>query len=53
MSNAGVRSVDKKGTFDQFLKSVKNKDISPRLKKLKKSILIKSPFKKSATVKSA
>ena len=53
VSNAGVRSVDKKGTFDQFLKSVKNKDISPRLKKLKKSILIKSPFKKSSTVKSA
>ena len=53
VSNAGVRSVDKKGTFDQFLKSVKNRDISPRLKKLKKSILIKSPFKKSATAKSA
>ena len=52
VSNAGVRSVDKKGTFDQFLKSVKNKDISPRLKKLKKSILIKSPFKKTAIVKS-
>ncbi|MDA8570201.1 50S ribosomal protein L28 [Candidatus Pelagibacter sp.] len=52
VSNAGVRSVDKKGTFDQFLKSVKNKDISPRLKKLKKSILIKSPFKKTVTVKS-
>tara|TARA_B110000967_G_C18765106_1_gene499964 strand:- start:161 stop:472 length:312 start_codon:yes stop_codon:yes gene_type:complete len=53
VSNAGVRNVDKKGTFDQFLKSVKNKDISPRLKKLKKSILIKSPFKKTALVKSA
>ena len=35
VSNAGVRSVDKKGTFDLFLKTVKNKDISPRLKKLK------------------
>ena len=53
VSNAGVRSVDKKGTFDLFLKSVKNKDISPRLKKLKKSLLIKSPFKKVARVKSA
>ena len=51
VSNAGVRSVDKKGTFDQFLKSVKNKDISPRLKKLKKSLLIKSPFKKAAPIK--
>ena len=51
--NAGMRSVDKKGTFDLFLKSVKNKDISPRLKKLKKSLLIKSPFKKVASTKSA
>ena len=48
VSNAGMRSVDKKGTFDLFLKSVKNKDISPRLKKLKKSLLIKSPFVKKA-----
>ena len=48
VSNAGMRSVDKKGTFDQFLKSVKNRDISPRLKKLKKSILIKSPFIKKS-----
>ena len=51
--NAGVRSVDKKGTCDLFLKSAKNKDISPRLKKLKKSLLIKSPFKKTATAKTA
>ena len=36
VSNAGVRSVDKKGSFDQFLKAVKNRDLSPRLKKLKK-----------------
>ena len=46
VSNAGVRSVDKKGSFDDFLKSVKNKNLSPRLKKLKKTLLIKSPFKK-------
>ena len=46
VSNAGVRSVDKKGSFDEFLKSVKNKNLSPRLKKLKKNILIKSPFQK-------
>jgi large subunit ribosomal protein L28 len=44
VSNAGVRCVDKKGTFDQFLKTAKDKNISSRLKKLKKSILIKSPF---------
>ena len=46
VSNAGVRSVDKKGSFDEFLKTVKNKDLSPRLKKLKKNLLIKSPFQK-------
>ena len=46
VSNAGVRSVDKKGSFDEFLKTVKNKNISARLKKLKKSLLIKSPYQK-------
>ena len=40
-------------SFDRFLKAVKNKDISPRLKKLKKSLLLKSPFKKAPSVKSA
>jgi len=53
VSNAAVRSVDKKGSFDQYLKAVKNKNISPRLKKLKKSLLIKSPFKKAPVKKSA
>ena len=53
VSNAGVRSVDKKGSFDQFKKKKKNRDLSPRLKKLKKSILIKSPFKKVSIRKSA
>jgi len=42
VSNAGVRSVDKKGSFDQFLKLVKNKNLSPRLKKIKKIILAKT-----------
>ena len=46
VSNAGVRSVDKKGSFDEFLKTVKNKNLSPRLKKLKKNLLIKSPYQK-------
>jgi len=46
VSNAGVRSVDKKGSFDEFLKTVKNKNLSSRLKKMKKNLLIKSPFKK-------
>ena len=39
VSNAGVRSVDKKGGFDQFIKSAKKRDLSLRLKKLKKSLL--------------
>ena len=42
VSNAAVRSVDKKGSLDQFLKDVKNKNLSPRLKKIKKTILAKS-----------
>tara|TARA_B100000965_G_C19553856_1_gene741298 strand:- start:1013 stop:1294 length:282 start_codon:yes stop_codon:yes gene_type:complete len=42
VSNAAVRSVDKKGSFDLFLKTVKNKNLSPRLKKLKKTLLAKS-----------
>ena len=46
VSNAGVRSVDKKGSFDEFLKTVKNKNLSPRLKKLKKNLLIKSKLQK-------
>ena len=39
VSNAGVRSVDKKGSFDQFIKAAKKRDLSLRLKKLKKSLL--------------
>ena len=42
VSNAGVRSVDKKGSFDQFLKNAKSKNLSPRLKKIRKTILAKS-----------
>jgi len=42
VSNAAVRSVDKKGGFDEFLKDVKIKNLSPRLKKIKKIILSKS-----------
>ena len=53
VSNAGVRSVDKKGSFDEYLKTVKNKNLSSRLKKLKKGILIKYPFKKKPLAKSA
>ena len=42
VSNAGVRSVDKKGSFDQFIKDAKTKNLSMRLRKLKKYILSKS-----------
>ena len=42
VSNAGVRSVDKQGSFDQFMKTVKSKNLSIRLKKIKKSIIQKS-----------
>ena len=42
VSNSGVRSVDKKGSFDEFLKSVKARDLSSRLKKLKKTLISKS-----------
>ena len=42
VSNAAVRSVDKRGSFDLLLKDVKSKNLSPRLKKIKKTILAKS-----------
>jgi len=42
VSNAGLRSVDKKGSFDEFIKTAKSKYLSLRLKKLKKSLLSKS-----------
>jgi len=41
VSNAGVRSVDKKGSFDEFIISAKSKHLSSRLKKLKKSLFSK------------
>jgi large subunit ribosomal protein L28 len=42
VSNAGVRSVDKKGSFDQYIKYVKTRYLSLRLKKLKRSLLNKT-----------
>ena len=42
VSNAGMRTVDKKGSFDQFLISAKQKNLSSRLKKIKKILLAKS-----------
>tara|TARA_B100000378_G_C17797292_1_gene326088 strand:- start:240 stop:521 length:282 start_codon:yes stop_codon:yes gene_type:complete len=42
VSNAGVRSVDKKGSFDQFIKSTKARNLSIRLRKIKKTLISKS-----------
>ena len=42
VSNSGVRSVDKKGSFDDFIKSTRAKNLSMRLKKVKKFIINKS-----------
>ena len=44
VSNAALRSVDKKGSFDQFIKTSKTRDLSLRLKKLKKILLSKSAY---------
>mgnify|MGYP001344416078 FL=1 len=42
VSNAAVRSVDKKGTFDLFFKRAKRQNLSLRLKKIRKTLLAKS-----------
>ena len=42
VSNAGMRTVDKKGSFDQFLMTAKQKNLSQRLKKIKKILLAKT-----------
>ena len=42
VTNAALRSVDKKGSIDLFLKSVKFVDLSLRAKKIKKLLTTKS-----------
>ena len=42
VSNAGMRTIDKKGSFDQFLVTANQKNLSPRLKKIKKILLTKN-----------
>ena len=42
VSNAGLRTIDYKGGIDEFLKTVKNTNLSPRVKKLKKKIFLKA-----------
>ena len=41
VSNSAIRTVDKKGGFDLFLKNTKTKNLSLRVKKIKKSIVSK------------
>ena len=42
VSNSAIRSVDKKGGLDLFLKNTKSKNFSFRVKKIKKSIVAKA-----------
>ena len=42
VTNSALRSVDKKGGLDLFLQDAKFKNLSPRVKKIKKSILLKT-----------
>ena len=42
VSNSAVRSVDKKGGFDLFLKFAKLKNLSLKVKRVKRSILSKT-----------
>ena len=42
VSNSALRAVDKKGGFDLFLKNTKSKNLSSRVKKLKKAIAAKT-----------
>ena len=41
VSNAGLRAVDKVGGFDLFLENTKLKNLSARVKKIKKAIITK------------
>tara|TARA_Y100000741_G_C18249143_1_gene556631 strand:+ start:1056 stop:1337 length:282 start_codon:yes stop_codon:yes gene_type:complete len=42
VSNSAVRSVDKKGGFDLFIINSKIKNLSFRVKKIKRSLLLKN-----------
>ena len=42
VTNSALRSVDKKGNIDLFLKDVKFAGLSPRAKKIKKLIIAKN-----------
>jgi len=42
VTNAAIRSVDKKGGIDLFLKHAKHINLSPRAKKIKKLLALKN-----------
>jgi len=42
VSNSALRSIDKKGSIDSFLKDVKFVNPSPRVKKIKKLLITKN-----------
>jgi len=42
VTNSALRSVDKKGSIDSFLKEVKFVNLSPRVKKIKKLLIAKN-----------
>ena len=42
VTNSALRSVDKKGSLDSFLKDVKSVKLSPRVQKLKKLLIAKN-----------
>ena len=42
VTNSALRSVDKKGSIDSFLKDVKFINLSPRVKKIKKLLIAKN-----------
>ena len=42
VANSAVRTVDKKGGFDLFIQNTKSKNLSLRVKKIKKSIAAKA-----------
>ena len=45
VTNSALRSVDKKGSIDLFLKDVKFVNLSPRVKKIKKLLIAKNEYK--------
>ncbi len=45
ISTRALKAVDFKGGFDAFLIKAKNKNLAPRIKKLKKALMVKTKVK--------